>query len=195
MLTKKQLHNELYYDRSTGEFFRVKTGGIQFKDSPAGSVGSGGYVKITINRVSYMAHHLVFIYEYGIYTNLIIDHIDGDPSNNKKYNLRSVTHQDNMKNKSLNSRNKSGINGVQLIDGMYNCFIGGVYLGATGKIDEAANIINDAKVKYGYHPNHGKRKPINIKNIKDNFWERCLLCHQGGYENINKLNIVRGIRV
>ena len=43
---------------------------------------------------------------------LVVDHIDRDPLNNIKYNLRICTQTDNTKNKSLYKNNKSGHNGV-----------------------------------------------------------------------------------
>lgn len=194
MLTKKQLHNELFYDRSTGEFFRIKTKGIQFKDSPAGSIGSGGYVKITVNGISYMAHHLVMVYEYGLHTDLIIDHIDGNPSNNKSENLRCVSHKDNMKNKSLNVKNKSGINGVRLINGVYHLWVGVNYIGKSTSKAKIKSMADKGFLSAGYHKNHGQRKPVDINSIKRDFWNRGTHCHFGNYENINKLNKVRGRR-
>lgn len=41
-----------------------------------------------------------------------VDHIDGDTLNNKKSNLRIVTHQDNARNLKAKQRNKFGIRGV-----------------------------------------------------------------------------------
>ena len=40
------------------------------------------------------------------------DHEDRNELNNRKYNLRSCTHQENCRNKGIRSDNKSGITGV-----------------------------------------------------------------------------------
>lgn len=44
---------------------------------------------------------------------LEVDHINGDVWDNRKCNLRIVTHADNMKNRKLDKRNKSGYTGVK----------------------------------------------------------------------------------
>lgn len=41
-----------------------------------------------------------------------IDHIDGNPKNNQKSNLRIVTHSENMKNMKLSENNTTGCKGV-----------------------------------------------------------------------------------
>ena len=45
-------------------------------------------------------------------TSIEVDHINGDPSDNRKCNLRICTHSENLKNQKKNSRNTSGYNGV-----------------------------------------------------------------------------------
>lgn len=43
---------------------------------------------------------------------LEVDHINGDGLDNRKVNLRVCTHQENLRNKKMSKKNKSGFKGV-----------------------------------------------------------------------------------
>ena len=61
---------------------------------------ASGYIKVTLNYKTYLEHRLIWEYHFGsIPDGLEIDHIDGDPSNNKIDNLRAVTKQVNQWNR------------------------------------------------------------------------------------------------
>ena len=84
---------------------RVKAGDI------AGSLNEYGYIMIGFNGSVYRAHRLIYFYHNG-YFPLFIDHIDGNKSNNKIENLRSVTISQNAMNQKISTRNSSGVKGV-----------------------------------------------------------------------------------
>lgn len=85
-----------------------------------------GYVETSIreNRKSttYYMHRIVMP-EFDI-TQYEIDHQDGVKNNNRKYNLRIVTHTENMQNRSVQKNSISGILGVSERDnGTWRAFI------------------------------------------------------------------------
>lgn len=60
-----------------------------------------------------LAHRIIWQMHYGeIPPGVSIDHIDGDPTNNRLENLRLATHSQNMRNSRLHSVNKHGVKGV-----------------------------------------------------------------------------------
>lgn len=71
-----------------------------------------GHYSACVGRVSFAVHRLIYKYMTGNEPD-IIDHINGNPQDNRWVNLRSVTHHENMKNMSLPKSNKSGFMGVR----------------------------------------------------------------------------------
>ncbi len=64
---------------------------------------------------SFYVHRIVYELTVGkIPENLQIDHIDGNPLNNVRTNLRAVEGKINSRNKKKSRRNKSGVTGVSL---------------------------------------------------------------------------------
>lgn len=82
----------------------------------AGHIDKRGYVSIQINRYHYYAHRLAWTYMYGDYpegVEPLIDHINGNPSDNRIENLRVSSQSKNMKNVRMCVRNTSGIMGIK----------------------------------------------------------------------------------
>jgi hypothetical protein len=111
MITAEELRNALRYDPETGEFIRLRTSGGSFAGSRA-APNAKGYVKISVNRKVYFAHRLAWLYVYGHFPALHIDHINGNPNDNRIANLRIATRSQNMANRGKNKNNTSGFKGV-----------------------------------------------------------------------------------
>jgi hypothetical protein len=111
-------HNELtpvflhgLFDYVDGElFYRVSRGHIK-KGAMAGTVRKDGRKQTIINGKHYLNHRLVFLMHHG-YLPEFIDHINGNPRDNRLENLREATRVENAWNKKMQHNNTSGIKGV-----------------------------------------------------------------------------------
>jgi hypothetical protein len=71
-----------------------------------------GYIQIGIEGKYYLAHRLAWLYVYGFMPENEIDHIHGLTTDNRISELREATHQQNLFNQKMHSRNTSGFKGV-----------------------------------------------------------------------------------
>ncbi len=94
---------ELYWKVKYSQ--RVKIG------AKAGALDGDEYFRISINGKRYLNHRLIFLMHHG-YLPEYLDHIDGNPSNNKIENLRAATLTQNQHNRKLGKDNTSGVKGV-----------------------------------------------------------------------------------
>lgn len=105
------------------------------------------------------AARITWMYHYGYWPN-IIDHIDGDPSNDRIENMRDVTQLENSQNRAISRVSTTGHYGVFRDAGRFRAQISfrGVkhYLGVFNDIDDAIAARKAAEDKFGFHPNHGR---------------------------------------
>lgn len=156
LISSERLKELVFYDEGTGEFSRVasvkaKLGRIE------GTRTGRGYLSVTLDRRMYLLHRLAWLYVHGDHPKGIIDHINGDKSNNRIANLRLVTASENAQNLHGPHRdNKSGYLGVTkcLVTGRWRAFIfAGGKQRALGRYDtpEEAHAAY-MKAKAGLHP-------------------------------------------
>lgn len=113
-LTAERLRCALEYEPRTGNFIwrerpsnRVRVGDI------AGNVNKRtGYKSIKIDGLSYYSHRLAWLHVYGEWPQGIIDHRDGDKTNNRIENLRAATLAQNAANAKRPVHNTSGFKGA-----------------------------------------------------------------------------------
>lgn len=98
-LTVERLRYMIRYDKDTGYFYWNVAASDSIKvGDKAGFTDGKGYWGIRIDKQAYRAHRIAWLYSYGEWPVNEIDHIDGDPSNNKISNLREATHAENLQN-------------------------------------------------------------------------------------------------
>jgi HNH endonuclease/AP2 domain-containing protein len=115
-LTRARLRDLLHYNKTTGEFhWRNPDGNAARLGRSAGSLNSHReYRYIKINGRMYREHQLAWFYIKGRWGRPIIDHRDGDGTNNRWSNLRRATMSQNAANRRRPRQNTSGYKGVYL---------------------------------------------------------------------------------
>lgn len=97
------------------------TGLLTWKISPRSDIAIGAtagarrnrdYVRVEYRGKSYAAHRLAWLLHYGREPRGIIDHINGDKTDNRIFNLREATKSQNGINNRGRSHNTSGVTGI-----------------------------------------------------------------------------------
>lgn len=82
--------------------FDYKDGQLIRYGRPVGVKRTDGYLKCNVKNKTYLVHRLIYMYHNG-YTDLQIDHINGNKQDNRISNLKAVTNTGNQWNQ-LKSR-------------------------------------------------------------------------------------------
>lgn len=123
-LTQEMLVAAVNYDPCTGVFTNVSDvyggfrGSVKLRSagSEIGTKRPDGRVVIRLNGRLYLAYRLAWLYVYGEMPGGEIDHINGDPGDNRISNLRCVDRRTNQQNirRSLKGKRSSKYLGVYL---------------------------------------------------------------------------------
>lgn len=114
MLTQARLKEVFDYNPETGMFTRILA--ISRK-SKVGDIirttNKHGYIVLRLDKELHFCHRLAWLYVYGEYPKSNIDHINGNPSDNRIANLRDVSQKVNAQNiRKPHCDNKTGFAGV-----------------------------------------------------------------------------------
>jgi hypothetical protein len=114
-----KIREYIEYDESSSTFLRWKkrsslSSGMQGGSEAGGvDIDSSGYYNVTVGGKRYKTHRLVYWLVTGQNPDgKLIDHIDGNPSNNRIDNLRLGCLKMNMRNRKKGSNNQTGHNGI-----------------------------------------------------------------------------------
>lgn len=124
--TAEWLATRLDYDPETGVLTWRARPADDFKDmrgqrswnakhagKPAGTANRDGYIKVHVNNYPVGAHRLAWLITYGCLPSGVIDHVNGNPHDNRLVNLRAVSHAENIQNqRQARKDSASGVLGV-----------------------------------------------------------------------------------
>lgn len=126
------------------------------KEAFTSDKGGGRKVTPVFGRLI-LAHRAAWAMYYGEWPKGQIDHISGDPSDNRISNLRDVSQTINAQNMPLRRDNSTGVPGVVKHNGRFRARISRRYLGVFAKFEDAVSARKQAEVEAGYHHNHGRK--------------------------------------
>ena len=110
--TAEELKARFSYNPDTGEI----TNKVRSHKAQAGADATcahkEGYRSVCCSCRKMLAHRVAWVMTHGEWPAEMIDHINGNRSDNRLSNLRQATRSQNLTNTKLNSRNSSGFRGV-----------------------------------------------------------------------------------
>lgn len=98
MITQSRIMEIFDYDPLTGKFKRKTITAVNSAIGSAPGCSHNGYIRIMVDGDRYLAHRLAWLYVNGEFPTLLIDHINGNRSDNRISNLRDVGRAVNIQN-------------------------------------------------------------------------------------------------
>jgi hypothetical protein len=163
VISQEELKRLLEYDPITGDFTWLEKAS-KHSNIVIGSIADKFHAKykdISINNKRYKSHRLVWLYLYGEFPTVLIDHIDGNTLNNRADNLRLATSSKNNWNRTVNSNSSTGVKGVRIHkNGNYEarimCNKVSHYLGVFETLEEASRAVESKRQElHGEFANNG----------------------------------------
>lgn len=91
------LKSNLLYKQETGEFFSRTSRGNIAAGKKLGTKADGGYMTLNVGGTTLYFHRAVYAYHHGLWP-AMVDHINGDRSDNRIENLRASDKKTNARN-------------------------------------------------------------------------------------------------
>lgn len=173
MIDIETLNECMSYDPQTGELvwkvrparhFKAERDAVAWNAKFAGKPALSsvnkvlGYRSGSVNNKGMYAHRAAWAIFHGKWPTKQVDHINGDRSDNRISNLRTVTKSGNMRNARRRSDNTSGVMGVSwdAARKQWQARIGRKHIGRFDLKEDAIKARKAAEITHGYHANHGR---------------------------------------
>ena len=147
----KEIADKLFKYQDGELYWKIRVGMKTKMDKPISCLDKDGYKLVRYQGKNYKVHRIIFLMEHG-YLPKMVDHIDGNPANNKISNLRASTNQTNQYNQKLCKRNTSGIKGISINKGAYEVRmrVNGAlkYFGRFNDLEFASLLADEVRNKY-----------------------------------------------
>jgi len=114
-ITAERLRELLDYVPETGLFYWRQQRGSAAVGRLAGIQGPSGYRLIRIDKRRHFAHRLAWLYVHGRHPTCEIDHVNGNPTDDRIANLRQCSRFEN--NRNVRAHNATGFKGVYREEG------------------------------------------------------------------------------
>jgi hypothetical protein len=153
----------LLFEYKDGTLYRKVSKGAVKAGKKVGTPQTDGCLTVSIDKKCYLVHRIIFMMHNGYFPEMV-DHIDGNRTNNKIENLREATHAQNAWNSKPRADSNIGIKNITY-NKKFNQYTVRIqvnqerkYIGAFKDLELAALVAMEARNKYhGKFANHGAK--------------------------------------
>jgi hypothetical protein len=112
-MKESKIQKYLRYEPTTGDLWWTEEAPVKVANKKANAKDPLGYICLKVNGRMFKGHRLAWLLVHGEFPKGHIDHINGNPSDNRIENLRDVSRSINMQNeRKARTHNLTGLLGV-----------------------------------------------------------------------------------